>query len=597
MHDFFHLINRKWVSLPRYLTNLIIAIVVYLACDVGRLLSINDIVLPISVVWPATGFSLASILIFGFEGSFVGIFLGNFLNNYMNLSGLSLFQPLLLATSVAVGSLLQAMCGSYLIRKYSSREHFATLKDIIIFLIPVGLIACLIAPLIGVISLYLYGAISWDNIMYALTIFWVGDSMGVYIFTPLLVVWGLQRPHFDILRYGFDILGMILAFFFLSFLTLYYYYPLWFLFIPLSIWVTYRFRLHGATIAVFLITIAAITTFSIGYGSFHTLLVKNPLIILVSFLQTVVATSLMLAAAMNEREAALTLIRNDNISLRNTMQETRGELAEMYSKMFVKLKFISALDQLSLHMTKHIRLPLTNMAKYIKESTDSFTQLQKLVTKSPAIETNMTHIDEGLQNIDAFQIQADKMARIIQEQSVLTTRSLEQVQAVDINAFLDACLVQVQESASKLYPDFKFTVAKNYDPFVAKILMLPEDLAYALIILMHQGVDALKTKEHQVIGYEPILKISTIYEIDNIIIEIENNGFNNTVDLPEYFSQSFFDYKVPKSLKYAPTEALGLDLVLAHDIIVHVHRGDIKVTPFADKQLKLRVSLPIESEF
>lgn len=602
MFESLHLINRKWISIPQWLSNVLIAIIIFSACEIGRLMSTHEIILPLSIVWPATGFALAGILLFGFEGAYIGIFLGNFINNFYHLVNVhSVSGSFFLALAVALGSVIQALLSGYIICRYCSKEYLVTLRDIFIFLIPAGLLACMVAPAIGVAALYLYGALPMDQIPYALSVFWLGDSMGVYIFTPLLVVWAIQKPSANILHYSLDFLGMLIAFFLLSYLTLVYYNPMWHLFIPLAVWVTYRFGMHGATIAMFLITIAAVIPFSLGLGSFHTLLVKTPLLILVSFLETIVATSLVLAAALNEREAALNFIRKDHLNLRSTVQETKEELTQMHNSMFIKMRFVSALDRLAIQMSKHINLPLTSMNKFITNSVECVKQIKKKISEEKLDEESAAFYDkyihfleESLQNINNFQSQADKIAKIIQEQSVLATRGTELVQKISVNSLLEACLSEIQESAAKRYPDFKFEIIKEFDPFVAKILMLPEDLAHALIIFMNQAIEALKAKEKHLIEYKPELKIKTIYQIDSLSIIIDNNGLNDPESLPKYFSQSFF---VPKNLKFIPEESLALNLALAHDIIAHVHQGSVTAQIFENQHLELTITLPIEAEF
>lgn len=602
MADTLHFLNRRFISLPPWLGNILVALLVFAACEVGRFLSIRDLYLPISIVWPATGFSLATLLLFGFNSSYIGIFLGNFLNNFihLHLDSEALIGPFFLASLVALGSLIQALVGGYIMRMFSSKELFLTLHDIFIFLVPAGLLTCIIAPTIGVLSLYAYGVLPLSAIPYTWSVFWVGDSMGVYIFTPLLVVWATKNPETKIPQYFLDTIGIFFAFILLTLFTLILDYPLWHLFVPLAIWVTYRFRMHGAVTAVFLITLTAVATYSMGWGSFHTLAVRNPLFILVSFLETIVATSLVLAAALNEREAALNFIRGDNVSLRAAFQEKNDELSGLYSKMFTKLKFVSALDRLSIQMSKHISMPLTEMGKFITNSIECLKRIRSQFSKedikeesAPFFKKHFHFLEESLQNINAFQNQADKIAKIIQEQSVLATRGTELVQKIGINALLEASVLQVKEETAKRYPGFKFEIKEDLDPFVVKILMLPEDLAYALSIYMNQAVEALKAKEHQLIDYTPSLTIKTVYEIDSLKLYIENNGLNDIEKLPKYYAQSFFDYKAPKNTS---DEAQGLSLALAHDIIVHVHQGTLEVRFPENRHLQLIIGLPITPE-
>ena len=52
---------------PRIFFNILLAVLIFYNAELGRLLGIKGEPLAISVVWPATGFSLAALLLFGNE--------------------------------------------------------------------------------------------------------------------------------------------------------------------------------------------------------------------------------------------------------------------------------------------------------------------------------------------------------------------------------------------------------------------------------------------------------------------------------------------------------------------------------------------------
>lgn len=294
------LTTSKYFSL---LFNVALALLIVYNAELGRLMGDKDFPLSISLVWPSTGVALAALLLFGIN-TWPGIFLGNFGYNLFHL-----FSPdnqaasCLTAFAISIGSLLQALVGNYVLRKLCTRGYFNTLRDVIYFLLFGGLITCLIAPTIGVLSLYLYKGedILWPILKHAWLIFWIGDTMGVYIFTPLLVIWSVHKKT-DRLAYQHlpELTLMVSAFLAIS-IAIFFYFSLSLLYLPLSLWITYRYGMHGATLGVFLMTLTLIISTTAGHALLPREIVANPLLFVILLLGIIVSTSLLFAALRNER--------------------------------------------------------------------------------------------------------------------------------------------------------------------------------------------------------------------------------------------------------------------------------------------------------
>jgi len=290
----------------RWFLNIILAGIIFSNAEAGRLLGIQALPLHFSAVWPATGFSLAALLLFGYR-AWPGVFAGNLLYNTINLlvEGQGLFGPLCAALAITLGSLAQGLVGAYVMRTYASRGYFKDVKDVIIFLLGGGFFTCMIAATFGVMTFYIYGVLPTGSMLSTWLTFWFGDCMGVYIFTPLLIVWSLHKRRVHLEDYRIETLAMIVVLVLGS--TLFFYvrnYPPVYAFIPLSMWVSYRFGFYGATIVLLLISGITIMTTIFGHGSFIYAYPQNPLLVLIMFLETTVFTALFVAAIHNELEDA-----------------------------------------------------------------------------------------------------------------------------------------------------------------------------------------------------------------------------------------------------------------------------------------------------
>ncbi len=149
-----------------------------------------------SVVFPPSGIVLAAILLLGYRvwpGGFLGSFAFNIHQALHTSPDAALASSAPVAASIALGSSVQAIAGAALIRRFVG---FPTPllhdRDIIRFLTYGGPVSCLIAATWGVTTLLFADLITWVEYMYSWWTWWVGDTISVLIFTPLILIWAGQ---------------------------------------------------------------------------------------------------------------------------------------------------------------------------------------------------------------------------------------------------------------------------------------------------------------------------------------------------------------------------------------------------------------------
>jgi len=99
---------------------------------------------------------------------------------------------------VGLGAAAQAWLGAWLVQRFIPPEPaFEDPAGIIKTLLLGGVAATLLNASWSITVLYLAGAVSAAQLLHNWFVWWVGDSIGVLVFTPLLLVWGLPYPYFN----------------------------------------------------------------------------------------------------------------------------------------------------------------------------------------------------------------------------------------------------------------------------------------------------------------------------------------------------------------------------------------------------------------
>jgi PAS domain S-box-containing protein len=151
-----------------------------------------------TAIWPPAGIALAGVLLGGARG-WPGIWLGSFLVNLG--TALDAATPRALLTSVAIpatiatGVVVQALTGACLVRRVVGFPSALTRgRDIGALLVLGGPVSCLISATVGVTALVVSGQIPGAMVAISWGTWWVGDTLGVLIGTPLLLSW-LAEPR------------------------------------------------------------------------------------------------------------------------------------------------------------------------------------------------------------------------------------------------------------------------------------------------------------------------------------------------------------------------------------------------------------------
>jgi signal transduction histidine kinase len=259
----------------------------------------------VTAIWPPSGIAFAAALVYG-PRVWWAIWLGSFLTNTVFFSGVGLpvLTDWLTSGGIATGSTLQALLGAAMVRRLVGLEFLDHPEQVVRF-VTVEAACCVIASTMGTGSLSLAGLVAPSAFSFTWLTWWLGDLMGVLIFSPVLL--SLRRAHLQWPKPGLrpwefllHLSGILMVGYatFASGSRL----PLFFLLIPFVLWAACRFGRTGVSLSILVVSLTVIWGTSQGSGGFTTGSPHETLLMLQTFVGFLGVTGLMLAAALRERQ-------------------------------------------------------------------------------------------------------------------------------------------------------------------------------------------------------------------------------------------------------------------------------------------------------
>jgi signal transduction histidine kinase/integral membrane sensor domain MASE1 len=148
-----------------------------------------------TAVSPAAGVALAAMLLAGRRVG-PGVFLGSLLADVaVGFQSATPSGALLMLAILALAATAQAGLGAFMIRRTVGYSNLLVQElDVAWILLLGGPLACLLEPAVGAATLWLAGELTEAVVWLNLWTWWVGNSIGVLVFAPLVLVWAV-RPY------------------------------------------------------------------------------------------------------------------------------------------------------------------------------------------------------------------------------------------------------------------------------------------------------------------------------------------------------------------------------------------------------------------
>ncbi len=291
-------------QLPQYnyaISIIVLAVIYTLAARLGS--SFATAVGNITLFWPASGIALAALIIFGhrlWPGILIGAFIGDMLTT----------GNIIASIGMSIGSTTSALLGALLLSKLMGKENPLSRTINLYKFFVIALTSPILAAIIGTTMLITTGVVDESNFNSIALTWWLGDTAGIFVFTPLIISWqrNIQPPlshnpkYFEVAL--FNVLLILISFLpFISSLPVQVVgYPLAFISFPFCIWAAYRYCLKQVTVTILIIMVVAIYGTITEQGPFHRETLSESLFQLQTFMIVIVVTTLSLASAVFERQ-------------------------------------------------------------------------------------------------------------------------------------------------------------------------------------------------------------------------------------------------------------------------------------------------------
>jgi len=279
-------------------------------------------------IWPSSGIALAGLLVLG-RRVWPGVWIGSFFAN------LPVDTSVFAAATIATGSALQAIVTAALVRRHLGVPYRFMQVQQVVKLVAMTALGAAIAPTIALLPLALAGPASGRELFWNWWTWWQGDTSGILIVTPLVlswvapdtVAWTLRRAIEGLVFWLLLLLAAHVVFSATAGVASPY--STTFILVPFVVWAAFRFGQRGVTTAT-----AAICGVALWYtlmkesGPFSVEPMHQSLLLLLTFISTLVVTGLVLCAVLNQLDAAMAELRGRQAELESRVSKRTQDLEE-----------------------------------------------------------------------------------------------------------------------------------------------------------------------------------------------------------------------------------------------------------------------------
>lgn len=279
-------------------------------------------------VWPGTGFVVGLLLLWG-RSRLLGVFLGATLTNYIGI------KPLSLAILGSIGTTIGSLISVTLILRLTRTNYFLNqVNHVAIFSFCSIFTGTILQSLIGVMAVCLGGYEPWSKYVEVFWGWWIGDAIGILVFTPLILAWSRNLRDFKITSLlNRELLLTVFSLIIVNYFTFIKSQPVEYFLLPPLLWSAFRLGKKITTLLVAILSMFAAIATSYQYGFFYEVSLKNHSILLLQlFIGVISITMMSVLAIVAENRYTKRSLEIANLELENRVCERTRDLQKSEKK-------------------------------------------------------------------------------------------------------------------------------------------------------------------------------------------------------------------------------------------------------------------------
>jgi signal transduction histidine kinase len=157
--------------------------------------------------------------------------------------------------------------------------------------------------------------------------------------------------------------------------------------------------------------------------------------------------------------------------------------------------------------------------------------------------------------------------------------------ATDLNALVGEYVTLAFHGLRGQDATFNVSLQTDFDPSVPPVEVYPQDIARVILNLAHNAFYAANQRRRQTPGFAARVEVRTCNLPSVVEIRLRDNGEGIPAAMMDRLFTPFFTTK--------PAGAgTGLGLSISHDIVVHMHKGDLRAESEEGRFAEFIVTLP-----
>jgi two-component system, NtrC family, sensor kinase len=284
--------------------------------------------------------------------------------------------------------------------------------------------------------------------------------------------------------------------------------------------------------------------------------------------------------ALNQQKILQEEVNRQTAELRTTLTNLKATQSQL-----VQSEKMASLGELMAGIAHEIQNPLNFINNFSEVNAELISEMEQEIDGGNLndIRTLAKDIQENEQKIGHHGKRADAIVKAMLQHS---HNGAGQKELTDINALADEYLRLSYQGFRVKDRAFNSTMRTAFDPTIAKINIVPQDMGRVFLNLFNNAFYTLFEKKKQLgDAYEPKLIVTTKNFDEKVVISVKDNGLGVPKKLLEKIFQPFFTTK--------PTgQGTGLGLSLSYDII-KAFGGELNVNTQEGEGTEFLIQIPV----